>query len=116
MGAAEAEMDQLADRVKKRGQSWSIRGLQNLLWCMAKVFAGQWPGCARKRSAESVASAVGSRVEAVREKVRRRLGELGEAYVPRQGHVRIGEAGQVRSGGLSGLLRRLSRPGLVGAT
>lgn len=107
LGAAESNMDRFANRVKKRGQSWSRRGLHGMLNALAKRFEGGLPGYVQRLSSMQPLVRPGE--------LRRSAGRIVSAIVADsigviRGHLPATELGRNASAGLSHSFLRLTRP------
>ena len=110
MGAAESNVDRFSNRLKKRGQSWSVQGLKAMVQSLVKYFEGKLEHYSKHTSrihdlldgAEITKKAVG---------VARQI--TSEITGVKQTNVPIMHAGTTRSGGLSRLFHTLSRDRLL---
>ncbi|HHY34982.1 MAG TPA: ISLre2 family transposase [Firmicutes bacterium] len=107
MGATESNVNKFSMRLKKRGQSWSLEGLNAMIHSMVKYFEDKLD-----RYAEHV-----SRVHNLlsEEKVAQTTEEIAskvttDIYEAKRGGVPLLNVGTSRSGGLSKVLRRLVLP------
>lgn len=100
MGAAESNVDRFSNRLKKRGQAWSVQGLKAIVHSLVKHFEGRLEHYSKHTSrihnllddAEISKKALGI--------TRQITGEIAQA---KQTSVPIMHAGTTRSGGLSRL-------------
>lgn len=107
LGAAESQMDRYSNRLKKRGQSWGIAGLRNMLAALNARFEGRL-----------IETTEGLRqCEELLPQLRQRFGvgritqALNSATIePRSGGLPAKAQGLHASGGLARLMRHLSHP------
>ena len=110
MGAAESSVDRFSNRLKKRGQSWSVQGLKAMVHSLVKYFEGKMDHYTKHISRihnilddgeiSKKASGIAHRV----------LDEIG---LGKQTNVPIMHTGRTRSGGLSRLLNNLACGGTL---
>ncbi|MCR4425160.1 MAG: UPF0236 family protein, partial [Firmicutes bacterium] len=107
LGAAEAQIDRLSDRTKKRGQSWSREGLRAMMALLCAKCSGRLESVLAKIS-EEAKPPEGSE-EAIAEEAVRAVDEALRARgSDRACRPPVMDAGIVRSGGVSRLFRELT--------
>jgi len=106
LGAAEPNMDRFANRLKKRGQSWSIAGARAMLNALAKSFEGELWDFVRGTGGDQLITEPLQRAKRVAQET---LSALLPGVVV--GHMPAGDSGRNGSAGLSRFVHRISRPG-----
>jgi hypothetical protein len=105
MGAAESNVDKFSNRLKKRGQSWSVQGLKAMVHSLVKYFEGKLEHYSKHISRiHSILddAEISRKASGIAHRV---LDEIG---LGKKTNMPITQAGRTRSGGLSRLLNNLS--------
>ena len=110
MGAAESNVDRFSNRLKKRGQSWSVQGLKAMAQSLVKYFEGKLEHYS-KHISRIHSFLDDAEISEKAASVARQI--TGEITGTKQTNVPIMHAGTTRSGGLSNLFRNLSRDRLL---
>jgi hypothetical protein len=104
MGAAESNVDRFSNRLKKRGQSWSVQGLKAMVHSLVKYFEGKLEHYSKHISRiHSILddAEISKKAAGIAHQV---MDEIG---LGKQTNVPIMQAGATRSGGLSKLFNNL---------
>lgn len=109
MGAAESNVDCFANRLCKRGQSWSVRGAAAMLYALAEKFTGRLKQHAARLG--QVHDLI-DREEELAVHAGRIARRVVESVRVKQAHPLIKGAGTTRSGGMSRLFHRLNEVSL----
>jgi len=105
MGAAESNVDRFSNRLKKRGESWSLQGLKSMVHSLVKFFEEKLEHYARYTS--RIHNILND--EAIAKGVREVACEVvGEVTKVKQSNLPIKYAGTTRSGGMSRFFRLLN--------
>ena len=105
MGAAESNVDKFSNRLKKRGQSWSVQGLKAMVHSLVKYFEGKLEHYSKHISRiHSILddAEISRKASGIAHRV---LDEIG---LGKKTNMPITQAGRTRSGGLSRLLNNLA--------
>ena len=110
LGAAESAMDRLANRLKKRGQSWSRLGLRAIVAALTKHWDGELQPYVQHLAQVKELSGLVRRVEARTAGLAKRI--VQDIYVPKQGSLPATQVGRQRAGGLNRYLNHIRRPAI----
>ena len=107
LGSIEAQMDRISDRIKRRGQKWSLNGLQAIMQLLCRRFEGNLVSLLKR-----LAGTVSGVCEALTEGIARTRSTARKVLEYEYGiqivHSPMMDAGRTRSGGMSHFLHRLS--------
>jgi hypothetical protein len=110
MGAGESSVDRFSNRLKKRGQSWSVQGLKAMVHSLVKYFEGKLEHYSTHISRIHSILDDGEISKEAAGIARQVMDEIG---LGKQTNVPIMHAGRTRSGGLSRLLNNLACGGTL---
>jgi len=105
MGAAESNVDRFSNRLKKRGQSWSVQGLKAMVHSLVKYFEGKLEHYSKHISRiHSLLddTEISKKAAGVTRQITDEISKAKRTNVP------IMQAGATRSGGLSRLFQNLA--------
>lgn len=107
LGAAESTVDRFSNRTRKRGQSWSLRGLMGIIRSIGKYFEGdieQYTLRSPRIRGMNLSEEMAKRTARVKQKTLKALWDIKQATpIPMN-------MGTNRTGGMARLLRTISHP------